>query len=133
MLGDIACHLMDVAFWSLDLTHPTHIEAEGSPTKGDLVPDWIIAKYDFPARANQPPVKLTWYDHPKHPEQLASWKLNENLQKEAVLFIGEQGMLATNYGEHQLLRRQKKSKSSNLRPRQSPAPPATNKNGSTPA
>jgi hypothetical protein len=69
----------------------------------DLVPDWMIVQYDFPARQNQPPVKLTWYDYPKHPDQLDSWNLDKDLQPEAVLFIGETGMLATNYTQHQLL------------------------------
>jgi predicted dehydrogenase len=103
MLGDIGCHLMDVAFWALDLQSPTRIESEGSPRSDQISTEWIVAKYDFPARGPQPPVTLTWYDPPKKPPQLASWKLEEKLSHEGVMFIGDKGMLYTNYGEHRLL------------------------------
>jgi predicted dehydrogenase len=56
MLGDIGCHLMDVAFWALDLKHPTRIEAQGAPLDDELTAEWTIATYDFPAaaRTSQP-------------------------------------------------------------------------------
>jgi predicted dehydrogenase len=103
LLGDIGCHLMDVAFWALELEHPTRIKAGGSPLSEEITADWIVAQYDFPARGAQPPVKLTWYDPPHKPEAHASWNLPEKLAGEAIMFIGEAGMLATNYGEHVLL------------------------------
>jgi predicted dehydrogenase len=31
LLGDIGCHLMDVAFWALDLKHPISVVADGGP------------------------------------------------------------------------------------------------------
>src|SRR5207302_8885886 len=30
-LGDMACHIMDAAYWTLDLGYPTRIEAESTP------------------------------------------------------------------------------------------------------
>lgn len=104
MLGDIGCHLMDVAFWALDLKHPVRIESQGGG--GDLTticPDWIIARYEFEARGDKPAAVLTWYDPPKKPPMIASWNLPPAYEREGVVFIGEQGILYTNYGEHALL------------------------------
>jgi predicted dehydrogenase len=104
MLGDIGCHLMDVAFWALDLKHPTRVEADGAPRDEEITTEWIVAKYDFPARGEQPAVKMTWYDPPKTPPQLADWKLDPKFAGEGVVFVGTEGrMLYTNYGEHALL------------------------------
>jgi len=106
LLGDIGCHLMDIAFWALDLRAPTTISAEGSPLSAELCPDWIIAKYDFTTPAGTP-LRMTWYDPPKTPPALIDWKLPEKFRGEGVMFLGDQGMLYTNYGEHVLLPEEK--------------------------
>ena len=104
LLGDIACHLVDVPFWALDLKYPTRVETEGAPLDEEITTEWTIARYEFPARGEQPPVKLTWYDPPKLPAAHASWGLPEKLASEGVMFVGEDGrMLFTNYGQHLLL------------------------------
>jgi predicted dehydrogenase len=103
LLGDIGCHLMDVAFWALDLKHPTKISAEGSPRSDELCAEWIVARYEFPARGSLPPVALTWYDPPKKPPMIGSWNLEEKLAGEGVMFLGERGMLYTNYTERRVL------------------------------
>jgi len=107
MLGDIGCHLMDIAFWSLDLKYPTRVTSEGAPMSDDICTEWNIATYEFPARGDKPPVKMTWYDPPKIPPMRDSWKLPDSLKNECVMFIGDKGMLATNYGEHRLLPEEK--------------------------
>jgi predicted dehydrogenase len=80
-LGDMGAHLVDQSYWALGLTQPTSIEATstawgtrsvpppaGSPpnTRATQVPvSFPLAEtvhYQFPARGNMPPVKLTWYD-----------------------------------------------------------------------
>jgi predicted dehydrogenase len=105
LLGDIGCHLMDPVFWALDLKYPTKASAEGpTPVPEVTCAPWVIARYEFPARGpDQPAVKLTWYDPPKKPPMLAEWKLDEKLQGEGVMFIGEKGMMYTNYDVHVLL------------------------------
>ncbi|MEO6435056.1 MAG: Gfo/Idh/MocA family oxidoreductase [Tepidisphaeraceae bacterium] len=103
MLGDIGCHLMDVAFWALDLGSPTRVQADGSPRDENITTEWIIAQYDFPARGDHPAVKLTWYDPPKTPPMLSSWNLDPKHAGEGVMFIGDAGMLYTNYTQHALL------------------------------
>ncbi len=104
LIGDIGCHLMDVAFWALDLKYPTRISTEGSPHHPEVTAEWTVATYDFPARGDQPAVKMTWSDPPKQPPMISSWNLPEKFRGEGVVFVGEGGkLLYTNYGEHLLL------------------------------
>jgi predicted dehydrogenase len=55
-LGDMACHIVNAAYWALDLKYPIAVEAEGEPRKPDCAPSWEIVRYDFPARGDMPPV-----------------------------------------------------------------------------
>ena len=104
LLGDIGCHLMDVAFWALDLTHPTRVSCEGSPHDENITAEWTVATYEFPARGDQPAVKMTWSDPPMLPPMIDTWNLPEKARGEGVVFIGEGGkLLYTNYGQHLLL------------------------------
>ncbi|HXG63257.1 MAG TPA: Gfo/Idh/MocA family oxidoreductase [Planctomycetota bacterium] len=64
-LGDMACHIMDAAFWGLNLRYPTRVEAEGDPLLPETGPKWMTVKLDFPARGEQPPLKFIWYDGKK--------------------------------------------------------------------
>src|SRR5205823_6454204 len=60
-VADFGCHFMDLPFWALGLRHPISVEAEGPPVNAEGVPMWTIARYEFPERGTQPPLKLTWY------------------------------------------------------------------------
>jgi len=93
-LGDMGCHLLDLAFWTLDLKHPLTVEAEGPRQVGrEVTPRWLIARWTFPQRGKLPPVTLTWHHGGKRPElpkevNLPDWPI-------AVLFVGSGGMLIT--------------------------------------
>lgn len=100
-LGDMACHLMDLPFWALDLRHPIGVAAEGPPVHPETAPPWLIVHYQFPAQGNQKQVKLTWYDGDKRPPMLGkdgvpAWDMG-------ILFVGAKGMLVADYGRRVLL------------------------------
>ena len=99
-LGDFFCHYCDLAFWALKLRHPLTVEAEG-PVHPESSARWTIARQQFPARGNLPPVKLTWYNGGGYPELVK--EKNVPQWGNAVLFIGSKGMLMADYGKHQLL------------------------------
>lgn len=61
-LGDMACHIMDMAYWALDLGAPTSVEAESGGMTNISGPNWSKITYKFPARGDKRPVKLVWYD-----------------------------------------------------------------------
>jgi predicted dehydrogenase len=102
-LADMACHYTDLPFWALKLRHPTSVHAEGSPQPADAegAAKWLIVNYEFPARGDLPPVKLTWYDGGKRPKHFQEQKLPS--WGDGVLFVGEKGMLIADYGNHKLL------------------------------
>jgi predicted dehydrogenase len=101
ILGDMACHYMDLAFWALKLGHPLSIEAEGPPPHPETTPEWLVVGYEFPARAKLPPVKLTWYDGGKQPALVSQGKVPS--WRNGVLFVGEKGMVLADYGRRKLL------------------------------
>jgi predicted dehydrogenase len=110
-LGDFGCHYMDLVHWALDLRAPTAVAAEGPPLDPVSTPEWCIARYEYPARGEQPPVKLTWYDSGKQPELAQTLKIGEKplgeVYKGAQLFIGSEGMLVSDYNKHHLLPKDK--------------------------
>jgi len=100
VIGNVGCHFMDLAFWALELRHPTTIQAEGDPVSGETTPKKMTIRYEFPARNQQPPVALTWYQGRCSPRvadhKIAAWPF-------CFLFVGDKGMLAVNYGARVLL------------------------------
>ena len=102
-LGDMACHILDVAFWGLDLRGPTRVESECSGLNPFTAPSWTIIKSEFPERDGRPPVTLTWYDGGKRPsEDLIE---GEEMREGGSLLIGEKGKIyiPSDYGERMVL------------------------------
>ncbi len=100
-LGDMGCHYLDLVFWALKLRYARCIEAEGPPVHSETTPAWLVVRYDFPARANMPPVRLTWYDGGKRPGLAEAGKIPG--WRNAVLFVGDMGMLIADYERRKLL------------------------------
>ncbi|HLH01641.1 MAG TPA: Gfo/Idh/MocA family oxidoreductase [Bryobacteraceae bacterium] len=62
-LGDMACHILGAANMALQLTAPTSVECVNLEGRSDIFfPAKSVIRFDFPARANMPPVKIFWYD-----------------------------------------------------------------------
>jgi predicted dehydrogenase len=100
-LADMACHHMDLPFWTLGLRAPTKVSAQGPPALPDSTGPWLIVHYEFPARGGQPPVSLTWYDGGKRPPHFAEGKLPK--WGDGTLFVGSKGLLLAGYDKHVLL------------------------------
>ena len=101
ILGDMACHYMDLAFWALQLRHPKTIEASGPPVHPETTPEWLSVRYEFGARRDLPPVQLTWYDGGKQPALIAEGRVPD--WRNGVLFVGDKGMLIADYSRRRLL------------------------------
>jgi predicted dehydrogenase len=99
-LGDFFCHFCDLAFWALKLRHPLTVEAEG-PLHPESTAKWTIAKQQYPARGELPPVALTWYNGGPYPAFMK--ERNIPAWNSAVLFIGSKGTLISDYNRHLLL------------------------------
>jgi predicted dehydrogenase len=104
-LGDMACHIMDLGFWALKLRYPTTIEAEGPAVSTEGCPSKLTVRYEYPARGDLPPVKVTWYDGDNPPAFPAGYDIpNGGL---GILFIGKEGMLRADYGSRTLYPQEK--------------------------
>jgi predicted dehydrogenase len=104
-LGDMACHLMDLPYWALDLKHPLSVEAQGPAVHPETCPLALVVHYEYPARGNQPAVKLTWYDGSNRPPLLKEKGLPELGM--GVLFVGSEGMILADYGRCELYPKEK--------------------------
>jgi predicted dehydrogenase len=92
-IGDMACHNMDPAFWALKLGHPASVEAFCAKLNPETTPYGSIVHYEFPARGDMPPVKLTWYDaglRPPRPEELGP---NFVFDRNGILLVGDKGKI----------------------------------------
>ena len=95
-LGDMGAHLIDHAYWALDLEYPTSIEAAGSPFGGEddaSFPLSTLVHYEF-ARGGRDPIQMTWYDGgllPRRPDVMpAHAEVNKG---GGAMLIGEKGVL----------------------------------------
>ena len=101
MMGDRGAHTLDPVFWALKLGHPTSVEATSLDLNPDTHPAASIVTYQFPARGDLPPVKLTWYDglRPPRPAELEDGRRMGNTEG-GSLFKGSEGKLVAGvYGE----------------------------------
>jgi hypothetical protein len=92
-IGDMGAHLIDHSMWALDLGYPTTIETVSTPFNGVCYPHATMTFYEFPARGNRPPVKLTWYDGgllPPKPPELGTEELNKG---GGAMLVGSKGKL----------------------------------------
>ncbi|MEZ0387128.1 MAG: Gfo/Idh/MocA family protein [Verrucomicrobium sp.] len=100
-MSDLGSHWNDLPFWALKLDHPQTISAGGPPPHAELAPASMAATYEYGARGDMPPVKLTWHQGSMKPKLITEGKIPA--WSNGVLFIGDNGMLLADYGKHLLL------------------------------
>lgn len=100
-MSDLGSHWNDLPFWALKLQSPLTIEASGPPPHAEIAPASMQATYEYGARGDMPPVKLTWYQGVNKPAMLTEGKIPG--WDSGVLFVGDKGMLLSDYGRHVLL------------------------------
>jgi predicted dehydrogenase len=107
-MSDLGSHWNDLPFWALDLDAPLTIEAGGPPPHLEIAPASMWARYTYPARGKRGPVTLTWYQGSEQPAPLREKKIPA--WGSGVLFVGEAGMLLSDYDKHLLLPEEKFAK-----------------------
>ncbi len=104
-MSDLGSHYNDLPFWALNLDAPLTIEADGPPPHPEIAPATMSATYHYGARGSRPPVKVVWYQGQMKPP---AWMAREIPQwPDGHLFIGDKGMLLSNYSKHVLLPEEK--------------------------
>lgn len=77
-LGDMACHILDPVFKSLNLGYPSSVQGSSTPVNNESAPNAEFVQYVFPRRDNlpkvaMPEVTVNWYDGglmPPRPDEL---------------------------------------------------------------
>ena len=114
-LGDMGCHVLDAAFWALNLRYPTSVQAETAEVFEETGPAWSIVTWQFPERDNipahlpeqlkerirkhfpardkMPPVKVVWYDGKKQPPRPKELEDDRKLGGHGQLLLGEKGTI----------------------------------------
>jgi predicted dehydrogenase len=100
-MSDLGSHWNDLPFWALKLKAPTSIEASGPKPHLEIAPASMQATYEFPARGEMPAVKMVWYQGANKPPHLIEGKIPA--WNSGVLFVGDKGMLLSDYSKHALL------------------------------
>jgi predicted dehydrogenase len=93
-LGDMGSHNLAPIFKALKLKYPNSIEAVSTEMNSETYPLASVVHYNFPAREDMPPVKVTWYDSglmPFKPEELEDARLLP--WEDGIVFVGEAGKL----------------------------------------
>ena len=91
-LGDMACHIMDAAYWNLNLGAPTSVELKKIDQKSTVAfPKSAVVEYQFPARGKLPPVRLMWHEGGDRPDKPKELEASRELAKGGQLIIGSKG------------------------------------------
>jgi len=111
-LGDMACHIMQVAFKSLNLLYPISAEGCSTPLFPDCAPNAQHVKLVYPARekfhkVKMPQVEIHWYDGGLMPEFPKGWEAGKSLMREGggvTIFHGTKDTLVCGcYGQKPFL------------------------------
>ncbi|MGC1274339.1 MAG: Gfo/Idh/MocA family oxidoreductase [Planctomycetaceae bacterium] len=100
-MSDLGSHWNDLPFWALRLDAPLTVVADGPEPHSEIAPASMSATYEYGPRGDRPACTVHWHQGTHKPE---IWKSGEIPQwSDGVLFIGEKGMLLSNYSKHVLL------------------------------
>jgi predicted dehydrogenase len=100
-MSDLGSHWNDLPFWALKLRVPATIEAFGPPPHKEIAPATMRARYEYRAAGDQPEVTLTWHQGADKPELWTNKTIPQ--WPSGVLFVGDKGMLLSDYEKHVLL------------------------------
>ena len=100
-MSDLGSHWIDLPWWALKLDHPLTIEAQGPPPHKEIAPASMHAVYTYAQRGELPPVTLHWYQGTMKPDLFTEKKIPQF--GSGVLFVGDKGMLLSDYSKHVLL------------------------------
>jgi hypothetical protein len=98
----LGSHWIDLPFWALKLKAPLTIEAQGPSPHPEIAPASMSATYTYGDRGrNKPALELSWHQGTSKPKIWTDGGIPQ--WKNGCVFIGDNGILLTDYGKHLLL------------------------------
>ena len=101
-IGDWFCHVMDPAFWALDLDAPSSVLAEVmdyDPAKHSLTfPPGTRITFEFPARKGRGAVKVVWHDGNWPIPRPREFTKDDSIPRTGAILFGVKGMIM--HGSH---------------------------------
>ncbi len=100
VIGDWTCHVLDPAFWALDLGSPSSVEAvsvgDYDPVRhGETFPSGATIRFEFPARAGRGSVTVYWhsgFDVRKMPRP-EGLDAGQEMPVKGALLLGDRGAI----------------------------------------
>jgi predicted dehydrogenase len=104
-LGDMGCHLLDGAYYALNLGYPTRIEAVSANQTAVSAPTSSLVTFQFPARGAMVPLTLKWYDGGLQPPVPAELEAGRLLEPNGTLIVGSKATVLadTDYDKVQII------------------------------
>lgn len=93
-LGDMGVHNLAPVFSALNLEAPISVSSSSTPVFNETVPIASMAHYEFPAKEDNSPVKLHWYDGgilPERPQELEDHRIMD--PEDGLIFVGDKGKI----------------------------------------
>jgi predicted dehydrogenase len=98
--GNMGCHIMDLAFWALDLgRRQVSVEARTTRFNDETFPAASIIRYDFAALAGSSPVTVTWYDGGLLPWRPPELEQERRLPGHGGIYVGDKGTIMVPLGD----------------------------------
>jgi predicted dehydrogenase len=94
-IGDMGCHLLNLAALAMDIRDPEKIVAEGVGQTEETAPLHSHIVWDFPANEQRPAFKFHWYDGGRKPPQ--ELFPAEAYDTNGILLIGKNDTMLTHY------------------------------------
>ena len=99
-MGDMGCHILDPAFYALELSAPFEIQATSThyipEIESQTYPSASIVRMKFPKRGNHPELKLTWSDGRIQPPVPDEFSNGEQFTLSGAMLIGDNGKITHN-------------------------------------
>jgi predicted dehydrogenase len=94
-IGDMGCHLLNLAALTMDIRDPSKIVADGVGQTKETGPTESHIVWDFPERPEQPAFKFHWYDGGRKPSQdlFSGVEYDTN----GILMVGTEDTMLTHY------------------------------------
>ena len=94
-LGDMGCYSFDTIFRVLKLGPPAAVESSSTEMFEETYAVASNIHFDFPARGEMPPVRITWFDGGLRPPRPAEMDEGPEMSagNEGLMFVGDDGKI----------------------------------------